>query len=110
MNGFQIISRRMGRDLENGGNFCRILAERHPAQALNLSRGEMRSVFAEHLGHHPTMKPVGDLYQFRFRARQKFRPSLLGLRGANDKEAPVTVSTCDGDRISVWPNPVRKRV
>ena len=85
-------------------------AERHPAQALNLSRGEMRSVLAEYLGHHPTVKPVGDLYQFRFRARQKFRPSFIGLRRANDKEAPVTVSTLHGNRVSVGANPVRKSV
>src|SRR5262249_139518 len=110
MNRLQMISCRMRRYLENGGNFRRILAERNPAQALNLPRGKLRSVFAEYLDHHPAMKPVGDLDQFGLHARQKFRPSFVGSPRPNDEQATVTGSTRDRDRVSVWADPVRKGV
>ena len=77
--------------IENGGNFRGVLAERHPAQALDLSGGQMRSVFSEYLDHNTTVESVGDLDQFGLRAGQEFRPSFFGLRRANDKKAPVAM-------------------
>lgn len=75
----------MRRYIENGGNFRGVLAERHPAQALDLSRGQMRSVFSEYLDHNPTVESVGDLDQFGLGAGQEFRPLLRIAKSKRQK-------------------------
>jgi hypothetical protein len=63
VNRFKILSRRVRGYFQDSGNLARGFAKRHPPQALELSRRQMRSILTKHFGDHPTMQPIGDLDQ-----------------------------------------------